>query len=78
MTSSEIKGARSEARHSAPNSLPSESGFLDDSVLAAIKQAAAWLNPRPGSQKPSVGRHAGPVKNRAPRARQAPPKHAAA
>jgi hypothetical protein len=78
VTNSKIKITRSEARHSELNSSLAGSGFLDDSVLTAIRHAAARLNPRQSPQKPSVGRHAGPVKNRASLGRQAPPRHAAA
>ncbi len=78
MTNSEIRITKSKARHSELNSSLARSGFLDDSVLTAIRQAAARLNPRQSPQKQSVGRHAGPVKNRASVGRQAPPRHAAA
>jgi hypothetical protein len=78
MTKSETKITKSEARHSELNSSLADSGFLDDSVLTAIRQAAARLNPRQSPQKQSAGRHAGPVKSRASLGRQAPPKHAAA
>jgi hypothetical protein len=91
MTSNEIKAARSKASQSNPaTALADSGGFLDDSVLAAIRQVAARLNPRQSarkpaashkssaSHKPSVGRHAGPVRNRPHFGRQAPPKHAAA
>jgi len=78
MTNSDNKITQSEGRHSELNSSRADSGFLDASVLTAIRQAAVRLNPRQSPQKPSVGRHAGPVKNRASFGRQAPPKHAAA
>ena len=78
MTNSETRTTQSEARHSERNRSLADSGFLDDSVLTAIRQAAARLNSRQSPQKPSAGRHAGPVKNRASLGRQAPPKHAAA
>jgi hypothetical protein len=64
MTSNEIKAARSKASQSNPTSALADSGgFLDDSVLAAIRP-------------PSAGRQAGPVRNRPHHGRQAPPKHA--
>src|ERR1700689_5440747 len=55
MTSNEIKAARSKESQSNPTSALADSGgFLDDSVLAAIRQAAARLNPRQSARKPAV------------------------
>jgi hypothetical protein len=51
---------------------------MTSNEIKAIRQAAARLNPRQSARKPSVGRHAGPVRNRLHFGRQAAPKHAAA
>jgi hypothetical protein len=57
MTSNEIKAApRKESHSDVTSSLADSGGFLDDSVLTAIRQAAARLNPRQSARKPAISR----------------------
>jgi hypothetical protein len=73
MSGDAVKAARIQSQSSSLNVFWAASSLPTTSILAAIGQAAARLNPSRGISRRSAGRHAAPARSRTPQRRHAAP-----